>query len=95
MANTLEQRACANHPDRPGAALCMTCRKVVCQECATPWEGINYCVDCLAARRTSERRRAGSPVWVLWAAAAAGLFWLTTHLRVWAIVILSQIFDGF
>jgi succinate dehydrogenase/fumarate reductase-like Fe-S protein len=51
---------CANHKDRPAHAVCMSCRKDVCGECATEWDGINYCVSCLAARRKSERRR--SPV---------------------------------
>lgn len=31
--------------------MCMSCRKPICQECATQWEGINYCAVCLAAQR--------------------------------------------
>jgi hypothetical protein len=35
-------------------AMCMACQKRICQNCATVWDGINYCVDCLAERRRGE-----------------------------------------
>ena len=50
--------ACADHPDRPAHARCMSCRKVLCDECATTWDGINYCSRCLHARGTSSKTRA-------------------------------------
>ena len=49
---------CAHHPDRPGHALCMECRRVVCEECATDWQGINYCAPCLARKAAGGRSRA-------------------------------------
>jgi hypothetical protein len=49
MVSPLSER-CAHHPDRHGFALCMSCRKVVCQECATTWDGVNHCRSCLAER---------------------------------------------
>jgi len=40
----------------------MSCRKVLCDECATQWDGINYCSRCLQARGTAARpRRAWLP----------------------------------
>ena len=40
-------RICVHHPERAGFATCMSCRQVVCQECATTRDGINYCRPCL------------------------------------------------
>lgn len=76
--------SCAHHPDRPAHALCMSCRKGVCQECATTWDGINHCAPCLALRRRSNAPR--SSWWRLLpvAAAAAALLWAMTLLMVWS-----------
>lgn len=49
--------ACADHPDRPAHARCMSCRKVLCDECATTWDGIHYCSRCLHARGTATSAR--------------------------------------
>ena len=46
----LTARTCERHPERPAAARCMACGRVLCQECTTTWEGINHCAACLAAR---------------------------------------------
>jgi hypothetical protein len=82
---------CANHPNRPAHALCMSCGKAVCQECATTREGIYYCATCLA--RPSHAARAGVPwlAWIATLAAAAGLFWALTRLMVWAGVLATEI----
>jgi len=69
----------------------MACRKVVCQECATEWDGINYCVACLAARRGAAR--GGSPfvAWSMLAVASAALAWLSVRLMVWAGVFVTSL----
>ena len=76
---------CTYHNDRPGIGVCMRCRSVICRECTTRLEGINYCHACLSALG----RRAESPTsgrffraltaflllagtWLFF----AGLFWL-------------------
>lgn len=41
---------CFDHPDRPGLGICVECRKVICSECTTQFEGINRCASCLRAR---------------------------------------------
>ena len=41
---------CNDHPDRPGLGICVECRKVICSECTTQFEGINRCAQCLKAR---------------------------------------------
>lgn len=84
-------RVCAHHPDRPGHALCMACRRVVCQECATEWDGINYCVECLAARRQAERPSSSILSWAVVLAALAFLFLLNARLMVWAGVFVATV----
>ena len=34
---------CHYHPDRTGLGICVECRRVICRECTTPFEGINRC----------------------------------------------------
>ena len=41
---------CANHPDTPRVALCRTCGKALCANCAHSVRGVIYCEECLAAR---------------------------------------------
>lgn len=77
---------CAHHPERPAHALCMSCRKGVCQECATTWDGINYCTACLAEKRRSSGPRGSWASAIPVAAAAAALFWAVTRLMVWSAV---------
>jgi len=69
----------------------MTCRKAVCQECATTWDGIHYCAGCLAERRSPARGRADWLGLVGVVAAAAALFWLVSRLMVWAGVLALQL----
>ena len=80
---------CAHHPDRPGHALCMACRKVVCAECATDWEGINDCATCLAGRRAASGSGARLPGWLALAAASLVLLMLAVQLGVWTGVFLA------
>ena len=40
---------CANHPDREGIGICVGCRSVVCVECSTKIDRMNYCIRCLQA----------------------------------------------
>ena len=40
---------CTNHPDREGVGVCVSCRSVVCVECSTRIDRMNYCIQCLQA----------------------------------------------
>ena len=69
----------------------MSCRKAVCQECATTWDGIHYCAGCLAGRR---KARHGGADWLgLLGVVAAGvaLFWSLTRLMAWAGVLVARL----
>ena len=88
----LHRSNCYNHPDRYGHATCMTCKKTVCQECATEWDGINYCSPCLANRRKAAGARSPVLGWILVLLAAAGLFVIGPKLLVWSATLLQRSF---
>jgi hypothetical protein len=76
---------CANHPDREGVGLCVGCRAVVCVECSTRVDRMNYCIRCLEAARPAgqevrkENPRAaaawGIPLLALSFVLAVAVFW--------------------
>jgi hypothetical protein len=41
---------CHYHPERAGLGICVECRRVICRECTTQFEGINRCASCLQKR---------------------------------------------
>jgi hypothetical protein len=69
----------------------MACRKPICAECATDWEGINYCAPCLALRRGAVRSGGRLPGFVLLTIACALLLLLVTRLMVWTGVVLASL----
>ncbi|HLT29810.1 MAG TPA: hypothetical protein VK013_07190 [Myxococcaceae bacterium] len=64
---------CANHPDRHGLGVCVECRKVVCEECTTRFEGINRCTTCLAKRQAALAQAPDIPEWSARVVIPAGL----------------------
>ncbi len=46
----IDSGRCHLHSERMGVGVCVECRRVICQECTTPFEGINRCADCLRRR---------------------------------------------
>lgn len=55
---------CVHHPQRAGIGLCVLCRRTVCAECTTQYDGINRCADCLKTLRTQEvTATAVAPEW--------------------------------
>ena len=89
----LQRSNCYNHPDRYGHATCMTCKKTVCQECATDFDGIFYCSPCLAGRRKSSGQGAPVAGWIFVSLAAAALFSIGPKLLVWAATLLQRGFQ--
>ena len=41
---------CFYHPERSGIGICVECRRVICPECTTQFEGINRCASCLSKK---------------------------------------------
>ncbi|MFN3650740.1 MAG: hypothetical protein ACK47B_14285 [Armatimonadota bacterium] len=52
---------CANHPDREGVGVCVGCRAVVCVECSTRIDRMNYCIRCLQSAVEPEAEQVESP----------------------------------
>ena len=89
MAVSLQ--TCANHPDRPGRAVCMTCKKTVCAECATQWDGINYCVSCLKKTSDSSRERSSFFSYAAMLLAGAFFFFIGAYAMIWSLVLMARI----
>ena len=84
-------QTCAHHPGRTGYALCMSCRKVVCQECATTWDGVNHCRPCLANKRAAASRRTPWAAWVLWLGGGAALFAAAGWAMAWSSALWARV----
>jgi hypothetical protein len=84
-------QSCAHHPGRHGFALCMSCRNVVCQECATTWEGVNHCRPCLAKKGAEPRSGSSVGAWLLWAALCALLFLAAGRALTWSTALLARL----
>ena len=70
---------CHYHPERPGLGICVECRRVICHECTTQFEGINRCAQCLEKRLkaldvTPERREWSAGNVLLALVGAAGVY---------------------
>jgi len=83
--------SCRNHPDRRGFAICMSCRKVVCQECATAWDGVNYCRSCLESRGASAASGGAFRAWVGWALFCAVLFIAASRALAWSAAMVARL----
>jgi hypothetical protein len=70
---------CFRHLERAGVGICVDCRRVICTECTTQFEGINRCSGCLEARlqqtRTLAERREWTVMNVLLAVLGIGVLW--------------------
>ena len=53
---------CANHPEREGIGICVSCRSVVCVECSTKIDRMNYCIRCLQAAAPDKSAEEVNPV---------------------------------
>jgi hypothetical protein len=47
---------CVTHPDREGVGICVSCRTVVCVECSTRVDRMNYCIRCLQAAEPAKKQ---------------------------------------
>ena len=70
---------CFRHLERAGVGICVECRRVICTECTTQFEGINRCSGCLEQRLHQTRSLATRREWtvgnVLLALTGMGLVW--------------------
>ena len=88
----LAARFCFVHPQRGAFALCMKCRRNICQECATQWDGIYHCAQCLAVQRGASRSKSRVAGWLLLGAASLLLLYASVHAMVWAGALMAGLF---
>lgn len=70
----------------------MSCAKMLCQECATQWDGIWHCASCLASKRGTAVQT--SPVFSWISVIAISLFMLFAGARVmvWTAAFIAELF---
>ena len=69
----------------------MKCRKTVCSECATLWDGLNYCVNCLKTTREATREKSSFVAWTVMVLAIAVLFFAGSFAMVWAGSLMARV----
>jgi hypothetical protein len=80
------QFRCANHADREGVGVCVGCRAVICVECSTKIDRMNYCTKCLNAAAPEVQARQKSPL----QAAALGIPLLIVSFALTALVFVGM-----
>jgi hypothetical protein len=85
-------QVCATHLQRPAYARCMTCSRMLCQECATQWDGIWHCAGCLGAKRGSQVERSPVLSWLAVISSSVILLYAGARAMVWAGAILASLF---
>lgn len=83
MAAIAASARCFHHPDRPALAVCVSCRKPVCQSCSTLWEGMHHCAACLAGRRGAAAQGGAALRTAVLALLTLGLLAGAAFLRAW------------
>lgn len=81
---------CFYHPDRSALAICVSCRKPICQSCSTLWEGMHHCTACLAQRRASAGERGAALRTIAVALLTLALLTGATFLRAWLGALLME-----
>ena len=84
---------CALHTDRHAFARCMTCARTLCQGCATQWDGIWHCAECLTAKRRAKVERSPLLSWIAVLATAAVLLYAGARLMVWTGAVFAGLFS--
>ena len=83
---------CALHADRPAFARCMSCTKMLCQQCATQWDGIWHCAACLAMKRGTRAGRSGVFSWIAVVLVSLFILYCGARVMVWTGALLAGMF---
>lgn len=89
---TVTLARCAFHAERPAFARCMSCAKMLCQECATQWEGIWHCASCLAAKRDARVERSPAASWIGVGLVSLIVLYLGARVMVWTGALIAGLF---
>jgi hypothetical protein len=70
----------------------MSCRKMLCQECATQWDGIWHCAACLGAKRGAQVERSPILGWLGVVFTSLVLLFIGARVMVWAGAMIAGLF---
>jgi len=90
--STVTLARCAIHAERPAFARCMSCSKMLCQECATQWDGIWHCAACLGAKRGKRAERSPAASWIGVAFVSLIFLYLGARVMVWTGALIAGLF---
>jgi hypothetical protein len=83
---------CFVHDQRPAFARCMACAKMLCQECATQWDGIWHCAPCLASKRGASVQRSPVLGWIGVVTASLLMLYAGARVMVWTGAVIAGMF---
>lgn len=70
----------------------MSCTKMLCQECATQWDGIWHCAACLGSKREAVVERPALLSWIAVAALSFLLLFAGARVMVWTSALIAGLF---
>lgn len=70
----------------------MSCAKMLCQECATQWDGIWHCAPCLASKRGAARQRSPVLSWIGVVTLSIVMLFAGARVMVWAAATFAGLF---
>jgi hypothetical protein len=68
----------------------MRCKKLICQECATTFEGINHCAPCLTDVGGGTRESSGILAGLFVAGVAFLLLWAGSYVTMWVAMLFLE-----
>jgi hypothetical protein len=70
----------------------MSCTKMLCQECATQWDGIWHCAACLGSKREAVVERPALFSWIAVVAVSFLLLFSGARVMVWMGALIAGLF---
>jgi hypothetical protein len=65
---------------------------MLCQECATQWDGIWHCAACLAAKRGTTKQHSPVLSWLAVVIASLACLYLGARVMVWTGAVIAGLF---
>ena len=70
----------------------MSCSKMLCQECATQWDGIWYCAACLGSKRGTTVQRSPVFSWIGVVVLSLLMLFAGARVMVWTAALIAGLF---
>jgi hypothetical protein len=70
----------------------MSCSKMLCQECATQWEGIWHCAACLGVKRGATVQRSAKVSSIAVVVVSLLLLYCSARVMVWTGALIAGLF---